>query len=81
MKKEFWQNRYEELMNAIKQGADIAFCDKCDEWYDYDEGRHCRCCSVCVGDWDGDMDGNICRSCLEEMTAAPATMSAWERNA
>ena len=35
MNKEFWKSRYKELMNAVKQGTDIAFCDKCDEWYDY----------------------------------------------
>lgn len=81
MKENYWENKYEELAKAIRQGIDIVFCKRCDGWYDFYLGRACDCCDICADDWDGDIGGNICRSCLEEMKASPPTMSDWERNA
>ena len=57
-----------DLVTFIKECDLVEFCDKCDGFYLFEDGRQCGCCPSCVGeDYDAD-DNRTCRDCKIEFS-------------
>jgi len=57
-----------DLVTFIKECELVEFCDKCDGFYLFEDGRQCGCCPSCVGeDYDAD-DHRTCRDCKIEFS-------------
>ena len=57
-----------DLVTFIKECELVEFCDKCDGFYLFEDGRQCDCCPSCVGeDYDAD-DNRTCRDCKIEFS-------------
>lgn len=53
-----------DLVTFLKESDILEFCQGCDGYYLYDDGRQCECCPSCVGeDYDED---ESCRDCRIE---------------